>query len=515
MEARNKTIEEWFSWIHDGLVVLPRFQRFEAWDSGQIEGILENIVRRPALPVGSLLILEIGEHAPFVARPIVGAPKPSTRPNYHLLDGQQRLTALWRSLNDNYPEMTYYVDTANESGPDVVAQKRWLKNGARFPQWCEDPVAVWSRGYVPVSLLAPGDAGAQRLQAWAKTAARDDFDAGMRILQVCAELRNRVAGFKLPFLSLPLGTDRDVALDVFIKMNTQNTPLSPFDIVVAQVEAGLEESLHEKVEGLKALMPAIVEFGDPGLIAMQVGAVLTGRPPTQASYRHPAFARDLLGAWPRIERGLKRGIAFLAEEKIYGVSFIPAEPLLTLMAALWADAPNGKDAEGVARSVARRAFWTGAFSDRYQKTSATRTELDYRQVIAYLAGGPLPDLFDRFVTPLPTSEELRSASWPSKKERLARAILAASLRVGGRDFADDTPFGPETISRREYHHVFPNGFLRSLPGAPNGWLALNCAFITWRTNRTISDKPPSVLLQNAHRRSGFPLRKSSAVWRHT
>ena len=43
MEARSKTIESWFSMIDQGQVVLPRFQRHEAWRAVQIEGALENI----------------------------------------------------------------------------------------------------------------------------------------------------------------------------------------------------------------------------------------------------------------------------------------------------------------------------------------------------------------------------------------------------------------------------------------------------------------------------------------
>ncbi|AHD08233.1 hypothetical protein PhaeoP75_00438 [Phaeobacter gallaeciensis] len=37
MEARNRTIEDWFAWIRDGHVVLPRFQRFEAWGGGRFK----------------------------------------------------------------------------------------------------------------------------------------------------------------------------------------------------------------------------------------------------------------------------------------------------------------------------------------------------------------------------------------------------------------------------------------------------------------------------------------------
>lgn len=75
MEARSKTIEQWFSMIEQGQIKLPRFQRHEAWRTVQIAGLFENILRTPPLPVGVLLILEVGDKELFHSRPIVGAPK--------------------------------------------------------------------------------------------------------------------------------------------------------------------------------------------------------------------------------------------------------------------------------------------------------------------------------------------------------------------------------------------------------------------------------------------------------
>ncbi|SEA17264.1 DUF262 domain-containing protein [Rubrimonas cliftonensis] len=496
MEARNRTIEEWFGWVREGRVVLPRFQRFEAWGGSQIEGILENILRKPALPVGALLILEVGDTPPFHARPIAGAPEPTVTPSYHLLDGQQRLTALWRSLTGDYEDVSFFVEIGEVREPDVTAIRRFRNKGERYPRWCDDPAEVWARGLMPVTVLMPGDAGAQNLKTWAKTAACDDVEALLRISEVGAELRARVAGFSIPFLSLPLGTDRDAALDVFIKMNTMNTALSAFDIVVAQVEAAIDQSLHELVEGLRAAVPELADFGQPGEIAMQVGAVLSGKAPNRATYLAPDFGRDLIRLWPDVERGLRRAIDFLAEERIFTGGLLPADPLLTLLAAFWASAPEGKDAEGLARRLARRIFWTGAFSDRYQKTSATRTDLDYRQLCAFRdAGGPTPDLLDPNLTPLPEIAELQTGGWPKTKDRLGRAIMAASLRIGGYDFADEAAFAKSNFARREYHHLFPRARLET-EGRPRRLIysALNCALVSWRTNRTIGDKPPSVYI---------------------
>ena len=493
MEARNRTIEDWFSWVREGRIVLPRFQRFEAWGYGQVEGILENIVRRPSLPVGALLILEVGDAQPFVSRPIVGAPEPTVKPSYHLLDGQQRLTALWRSLTGNYENVTLFVEADEEHTPDVWSVRRYYRADVRYPVWCDKPKEVWGRGLIPVTLLVPGEGGEKALKSWAIEAAGDDVDARIRIHEVGVDYRTRVSGFSLPFLSLPLETDRDAALDVFIKMNTMNTALSAFDIVVAQVEASIDESLHEKVGHLREQVPELSDFGEPGEIAMQVGAVLSGKPPNRATYLGDNFGKGLIEVWPQVERGLRRCIDFLAEERIYNATLLPADPLLTLLAAFWASAPEGKDAEGAARRLARQVFWIGAFSERYQKTSATRTDLDHRQLCKYRdASGPLPDLLNPELTNLPEAEELRSAGWPKTKDRLGTAIMAASLRIGGLDFADEAPFTRESFERREYHHLFPKSLLEG-EGYPRRLIfsALNCALLSWRTNRTIAARRPS------------------------
>jgi hypothetical protein len=72
MEARNRQLQDWFTRIRTRQLVLPRFQRFEAWTYRHVTGLLDTVLRE--LPAGALLILEIGDFEPFVSRPMVGAP---------------------------------------------------------------------------------------------------------------------------------------------------------------------------------------------------------------------------------------------------------------------------------------------------------------------------------------------------------------------------------------------------------------------------------------------------------
>lgn len=506
MEARGKTIEQWFSMIEQGQILLPRFQRHEAWRHGQIVGLLENILRKPSLPIGALLVLEIGDKEPFHSRPIVGAPAPSGRPVMHLLDGQQRMTALWRSLTANYDELTVFVSLAPSTPsdeleecdpspdlPEIEIQKRWVHNGERRPLWADKPGEVFGRGMVPVACLRPGRGGERALEEWLSGVREDGQDLNP-ILGRIYELRQRITGYLIPFLSLPIGTGRETALDVFIKMNTSASPLSAYDIVVAQLEETTGESLHDKVRELREATPFVTHYGDVEDNILSVSALLAGKPPLKQTYLDKEFGGDVARVWPQVKAGFARGIRFLQDEGIFGEKALPSEVAVYLTCALWAGVPEeGLDAEGNARTLIRKALWRCCFTDRYGKTATTRAFADYKALSAMIArsdDGVICELFDGKTYPLPAVEELVLAGWPGRKDRLPRALLATSLRAGGLDFADGATASLENIKRREYHHIYPVDFLDGdrTDGIANR--ALNCALVTWRTNRKIAAKSP-------------------------
>ncbi len=454
MEARSKTIESWFGMIEQAQILLPRFQRHEAWRANQIEGILENILQTPSLPIGALLTLDVGDLEPFHSRPIRGAPLPQTgmRPQMHLLDGQQRMTALWRSLTDDYPDLKVFVKYDNEEVPDVVLERRWEHKDMKRPVWADDPAATLARGLVPVSLLRPGSTGERALDDWLE-AATDDPSLMRRIDKFVSKLRGRVAGYPVPFLSLPVTTDKEVALNVFIKMNTSASPLRDFDIVVAQVEESMGQSLHDMIADLCAAVPAARDFGDIEDVVLSVGALLLDRVPLKKTYLERGFGGQLTKVWDRVQVALELGLDFLREEGIFDERRLPTDAAVVLACALWGNVPlNDADATGRARVLIRKAIWRASLTDRYIKTQTTRTFADYKALVE-LIGNPnsaaTPELFDETLYKLPEVEELVRAGWPVRKDRLPRAILAMSLRNGGRDFADGGIASAAKLQTRE------------------------------------------------------------------
>lgn len=497
MEARNRSLESWFSRLRSKQLTLPRFQRHEAWAPAQVESLLETVIA--ALPAGAVLILEVTGSEKFVSRSLAGAPEKGDHVNEQLLDGQQRLTSLWRSLHGDYPERSYFIslnhehDQIGSDGYGVVSYARWKKKDKLFPLWCDDPQQCLERGLIPATLLAPGSASENQAKKWQRQACGDNTDKLIETNDTINALRTCVATFNLPFLSLPSGTDKEVALDVFIKMNTSATPLKPFDIVVAQVEATAGESLHELVEELDKALPSLRTYQDASTLVLSTAALLQGQAPTKATFLEAGFAKSLFKDWDKIKKGITRCISFFEEEKIFDGKRLPSDIPLYLQSALWAEAPDGLDAEGKARRILRSALWRGFASERYEKTSATRAIVDFNALKGFnQAGLESAPLFDYEQYPLPSNGELLASGWPVRKERLARLILALSLRNGGLDFADGTPAKRAHLEHREYHHIFPKNWLEN-----KGYSfhqinrAVNCALVSWRTNRTISNKEPA------------------------
>lgn len=508
MEARNKKIEDWFAMIKQGQMVLPRFQRHEAWRHAQVVGLFENILRDPPLPIGALLTLEVGAEELFHSRPIVGAPDVDTKPSMHLLDGQQRMTALWRALNCDYDDLEVFIRVrpyeGDEDEPDiepdegvdapaVEAVKRWDRKGVPQPVWADDPIQTLERGLIPAKILCPGSKGEAALDAW-EEAVDDAGELSRDLIKRVGELRQRVAKYDIPFLSLDAKTGRDTALDVFIRMNTSATPLKDFDIVVAQLEGATGDSLHDMVEELVEAVPAARDYGRIEDIILSVAALLMGRPPLKKTYLDPAFGNGFSEIWERLETGFKQGIEFLRAEAIFNEKCLPADAVVYLACALWADVPKANmDDGGNARALIRKTIWRAAFSDRYGKTSATRTYADYRVLCGMIAGEPFDhcELFDEEAYPLPAPVHLVMAGWPGRKDRLSRAILSASLRRGGLDFADGATITSDNFADREYHHLYPVGILSGDRKDEMVNRALNCALITWATNRRVGAKTPS------------------------
>jgi hypothetical protein len=510
MHAHDRFLPEWFTRIESRQITLPRFQRMVAWGHTEVAGLLTTVLR--GLPSGATLILEVGDEEKFPSRTVMDAPDHGGKVTEQLLDGQQRLTALWRALHDKFLDRTYLIGfeddphAAAEKLPAVYGQARWLnKDGKRYPVWVDSPRECLKRSLIPIKLLRPADMG-KEISQWINEAITvdepDRLAAYMKLSDIIQDLRTKVREFNLPYLALPAKTPRDVALDVFIKMNTSSVKLSTYDIVVALVEEGTGKSLHEHVDLLAKGVPRAVEYADlPGLV-LDFVALYQDRTPSQAGYQGIDFSR-MIDSWDEVVTGIKGMVRFLEEESIYDAARLPSYTAIPIIAALWNFLPTQADALGNARHLLRKFLWRAFLSARYEQSSASNALQDYRALKTVLIGkgaeSTVP-VFNEEVYPMPVEGRLMQADWPKGKTILGRALLALQIKCGAEDLADGQRANVATITSkehpREYHHLFPASLLeRAGLASEQIFRALNCALITWRTNRTISDKDPLKYLQ--------------------
>lgn len=523
MEARNRTIKDWYGMTQRGEIKLPRFQRYEAWDRHRIGSLVETVIQ--GLPLGITLVLQVdvGKEK-FISRHLKSAPEGNGRVLEHLLDGQQRLTALWRVFHNNYEYETYYIylkEFDNYEGDEerenmtAFSRTRYLKkNGERYPLWCDSSSECLQRGFIPANLLKPVDMQ-DEIDQWIENATsrlepQDDiakvkkfFAFKKSVSDRIKDLRSGIANYNLPFLSLPAATDKSVALDVFIKMNTNSKPLSQYDIIVAEVESVMGRSLHDLQDDLNARHPDIAYYSELSDLILTASALIQGGLPNQRG-AWDMDKRIMVDKWPIMERGLKMMAEFLDAEGIYDKDRLPTNAVLAVIAALYADIPDAGDKRGKDELLLKKYIWHAFFTDRYENSAATHAYADFGMLKRIIRveqkddGSPygesdVPIFNDH---KLVEEEELLSVEWPKRATIRGRAILAVANRLGALDFSTGERLDRHTIHQRHYHHVFSDALLKE--SEIHSYLALNCALIIDKTNISIGRKDPLVYLKDRY-----------------
>jgi len=523
MEARNRKLGDWHRKILCKEIKLPRFQRFEAWDRARICSVIETVIRN--LPLGITLILEVGDKEKFVSRFLETAPEGDGRVHEHLLDGQQRLTALWRAFHNNYEGETYFIYLKefdqydnDEDREDMSAYWRGRytkKKGERYPLWCDDPEQCLRRGMIPTHLLRPEDIQVE-IDAWIEQATRPmEPDGGKeelkkfyefqkRVSDCIKDLRSIVANYNLPYLSLPPQTDKSVALNVFINMNTNSKPLSTYDIIVAEVEDVMGQSLHDLESGLAERHPEVFRYVPLSDLILTASALLQGQLPNQRG-AWDMDKKQMIQHWDAMERGLNRMAGFLKGEGIYDEKRLPTNAVLAVIAALYADIPDVGDKRGRDELLLKKYLWYAFFTDRYENSAATHAFSDFNALKSIIRRDRKPDQrpFDVDDVPifaehsLVELEELMTAEWPKRATIRGRGVLAAASRLGALDFSTGERMDVTNIEHRQYHHIFPDALLKE--AEINSYLALNCALINDSTNISIGRKDPLEYLKDRYR----------------
>lgn len=520
--AHNRELADWYNKIKNGNIKLPRFQRMEAWDRWRIQSFWDTVIHN--LPIGVTLILSVGNEEKFKSR-FISTATPSTfdKVTEHLLDGQQRLTSFWRTLHNNYESETYFVyfpeyDEYKETNSDdenisVIYKTRFIRNNQRYPLWVDMPTECIRRGLMPIQLFRPENIQSE-IDEWIDAATKykepseDDENAFIKLKEYTkfqkevsdkiTKLRETISHFNLPFLSLPSSTSKEIALQVFINMNTNSKQLSLYDIIVAEVEEEIGQSLHELQNKLDEKHPRIKEYFELEFLILATSSLLQDKLPNQRGMVE-LNKSIFIDEWDKLENCLYRMSIFLASQGIYDKNRLPTNAVLSVIAALYAYIPENGDLAGRGEILLKKYLWSSFFTNRYENSTASRAYQDFtnlKRVLLQETNEDVPyteqdvPVLNRKNYPLIEKEELIETGWPKKVNIKGRGVLAIANYLGANDFADGRQISPENINNREYHHIFPDSLLNEAKIEYQSFYALNCALITGKTNRNIGRKDP-------------------------
>ncbi len=493
MKAENTTIENWIHRVRTGEVLLPRFQRDVVWTSLHVVNFLESVIQGNA-PLGVLMILRVdADRQPFSTRPLQGTPDPSSKCNFHLLDGQQRLTALWRSMNDNYEDRTFFVHFKEDyTFYKVASEGKVGKNSSLV----NDPTKQLERGCFPVRLLLPGQQTSNILK-WSREATSNNQEQD-RLTDMINDISNCLAKQYLPCLELAQKTSADAAIGFFVRVNTSFVKLTHYDIAVAQFEAGTSgksDSLRDMVNELKDKVPDLTPYvdkkSDIGDMMLKITCLMQEKKPTYGNYKDLDFKR-LQKDKDDLFKGVEWTVNFMRREKILDGRRLPSAVPLRVLPALHQYVPSKGDEKGSADSLIRRYLWRAFSTDWYEKQANSRLYDDFMALkkamkdksfeVKATSEGIEETVFD---SRLPTWQALKNELWPKSRGIKKRAILAICLRKGAKDIASNEEISDTNIGKREYHHVFPQGLFTKHgdSGSPAN-RALNCILIEEFTNKS-------------------------------
>ena len=528
--AQDRQVSIWFQKIQNGEIKLPRFQRHQAWDKNRISSLLDTVTKN--LPLGVTLLLNVDKEQ-FVSRYLVTAPQTGNRVTEHLLDGQQRLTALWRALHNNYEGISYfiYLDTYDEAIAEsdklhesqVWYWSRWTsKSGKTMPLWVDVPKECLKRGVIPMNLFRPGDIS-NEIETWIDTALsnsepsvdEDDYKVLLKewmgrqekLKNKIRDFRETITHFNLPYLALPSQTTKETALQVFINMNTNSKPLSLYDIIRAEIEGVKDVSLDDYQLELDQKYPVIHHYFELPFLILATSALMQDKLPNQRGM-WDMCKEGMIDNWDKMSVGLLKMATFMESQGIYDKNRLPTNAVLAVIAALYVYIPENLDSRGNFEILLKKYLWSSFFTDRYENAAASHAFNDFIALKNIIKAETKTDgsnysevdvpVLDRALYPLSTDDELKRVGWPKRENIRARGIMAVFSKLGAHDFADGAPLTRQHLidRRRHYHHVFPDALLKEVE--TESYFALNCALITDKTNLNISNKDPLNYLKDRY-----------------
>ncbi len=496
-----------------GKIALPQFQRNFVWPRDDIADLLLSILK--GYFIGSFLLLRSdADDTPFAVRPIAGVDIPSShlRPEWLILDGQQRLTSLHYVLEapdvplkftkNPYRFFLNLRELLNGDEDSVIFSLRadqceeYLNREDQFKKWV-----------LPFTEVPHWTAWKDAYEDWLFDTDRDEHQRYReeRRAKWSAALQ-KLCDFPVPVLEIPRVKENDQdgiaeVCAIFEKMNSTGVRLSVFDLLTARLyRHGINlHALWEKVIGEH---PQLEEFSGGetdmyGVFVLRVLALLRRqelRSKALINLSPAAFEADWDRAANAIEKAMERIIAVNPDGfGVFDPRWQPYPTLVPALAALLERADSDHLGHQAYLDI-KCWYWGSVFLERYAGSVESTT---YRDAMDLLKrqddASHVPEAFLTIRQAILENPgfSLRNVA---RINSVYRGVMNLVAINGARDFQNNDGISFHDL---EDHHIFPQAYLRDECGLKGDAVntILNKTLITEAANRRISRKSPRQYLK--------------------
>jgi len=506
------SVEELVGMIERGELRLPEMQRRYVWRSTRVRDLLDSLYR--GYPSGAILLWETDEAVPLQEMAVTQQSNPyqSTR---LLLDGQQRLTSLSAVIrgesvkvrgrkrpiellfNLDHPEHLAVVTEVEEDGTGEEDEDDLTDDEADSSE--DELQKRFDRMTFVVTTRK-----LEQLPKWVKVTEvfKTDSDAGFlkhagvssfddpnyeRFSQRLARLRGiRKYAYRMDVLERRLSYDE--VTEIFVRVNSLGAKLRSSDLALAQITAKWRNSLKT----FEAFQQQCGKTGfdlDLGIYLKNLVVFTTGQSRflTVGNQRIEA----LQAGWKQSCQGMEFALNFLKNN-----AGIDSPALLSSPFMLIAIAYHGhkRDYQLSPQESDRLRYWVlvANAKGRYSRGSS-ETILD--QDLATLRdGGGAQEMIDRLRQQVGrldiASDELEGRS---QRSALFKTMFLAFRAANAKDWRSQVSIALDhsgSQHKLQFHHIFPKAVLKDTYSGRQADDIANLCFISGKTNRQISDKPP-------------------------
>jgi hypothetical protein len=517
MSKAEATVEQLVGMIQRRELELPEMQREYVWRGTRVRDLLDSLYRgypsgviltwRTSAPVARNAFAVDTDHAPL-SNPML------------LLDGQQRLTSLSAVLrgelvevrgrkrpidilfNLDHPETVSFVpdvlensdedmevpDDSDNPDDDLVS----LMRSRTFV--VSSSVLASQPNWVSVTDVMKSGSDAEFLTAAGVTSFDDpNYEKYTRRLQSLRDIKNYT--YRMDVLEDSMSYDE--VTEIFVRVNSLGAKLRSSDLALAQITARWPGSLAIFKKFQKECDDLGFELDLSTHLRMMV-ALLTGQSRFKAV---GSLSRDSLeSGWARAERAMRHAINVLRSNVGIDSPTLLSSPLALVALGFWADKRDYKTTSEDA-SLMRRYVLLANAKGRWSQGSS-ETIIDQDLAILRDGGGPL-QLIERLTTQVgrldvqPSDLEGRNS-----RSALFKTMFLAFAADGAKDWWSQLTISVKhsgAQDKLQFHHILPKAFLRKHDSDIKGALVddiANLAFISGKTNRSISDSDPDKYLAN-------------------